>query len=673
MKTNMGKWKKFIKRNLLIYLFMVVIFACGGYGVMSAALSVPDNPMSEQATNLKTKIDPLNSEAEEDDTVYIPLTVKSEDTDDGQEIEKTDAVSPEDPLQEDEADDSTEDHSQNNSSPSNQQSTSSSTGTGGTGGSTEPGGIPDNTTYFTTSIKDGETVTKTNYYFEIYHKIESLKVKEVYVYVNGVLQNQFNGNVSLSEGDNTIRVVVDYTDANGKLFSPSKPYTVKVDTKSLVINTSLIDGQTVSSSYLTFKASATYLGDAVDLTVKQDGSEITGDGETYHVTLKKGENLFTLSATAGNLTKTVPCKVIYIDDGQFGIDSDLEDQTVNEAAFSFKAKLVNQSNGAKITVTFNGKKISPMANDNYAVTLSYGNNTIRLAGVDGDGTTRAEAKTYTIRFERTLASADNPIPDPEHAPKISKINMTDGMSISGSVYTLELQAVDYQGKRIYSNNITVQLNGTTVGSRGEDGTTTTYRLEQYGENNTLTFLLKDSSGYSALYTYHFTYTAADGPIGTVTFSMEATTVGLGQIIVPIEVPIYDKEPFSYALDRILKEYGFTYSMGTNGSLDNLYLASISKEGLAKNYLIPEDLVATLLVDGQKPDSVYDENRLGEHDFYYNSGWVYQINGDSPNYGTSQYYPADGDVIRFRFTLNLGKDVGCAEAADGTSVNYDKEW
>ena len=45
-----------------------------------------------------------------------------------------------------------------------------------------------------------------------------------------------------------------------------------------------------------------------------------------------------------------------------------------------------------------------------------------------------------------------------------------------------------------------------------------------------------------------------------------------------------------------------------------------------------------------------------------SGWMYCVNGIFPNYGCSQYTLADGDVIEWLYTCDLGKDVGGALAA-----------
>ena len=40
-----------------------------------------------------------------------------------------------------------------------------------------------------------------------------------------------------------------------------------------------------------------------------------------------------------------------------------------------------------------------------------------------------------------------------------------------------------------------------------------------------------------------------------------------------------------------------------------------------------------------------------------SGWMYRVNGWYPNYGCSRYEVKDGDKIEFRYTCNLGEDIG----------------
>lgn len=40
-----------------------------------------------------------------------------------------------------------------------------------------------------------------------------------------------------------------------------------------------------------------------------------------------------------------------------------------------------------------------------------------------------------------------------------------------------------------------------------------------------------------------------------------------------------------------------------------------------------------------------------------SGWTYRVNGWYPNYGCSQYRLVPGDVVQWRYTCDLGNDVG----------------
>jgi hypothetical protein len=43
-----------------------------------------------------------------------------------------------------------------------------------------------------------------------------------------------------------------------------------------------------------------------------------------------------------------------------------------------------------------------------------------------------------------------------------------------------------------------------------------------------------------------------------------------------------------------------------------------------------------------------------------SGWLYRVNGWFPNYGCSRFYLADGDVVEWLYTMDLGFDLGAGE-------------
>nr|WP_294530589.1 DUF4430 domain-containing protein [uncultured Blautia sp.] len=51
------------------------------------------------------------------------------------------------------------------------------------------------------------------------------------------------------------------------------------------------------------------------------------------------------------------------------------------------------------------------------------------------------------------------------------------------------------------------------------------------------------------------------------------------------------------------------------------------------------------------------NQLYEFDCGSNSGWMFSVNGTFPNYGCSEYTVEDGDKIEWKYTCDLGSDVG----------------
>ena len=49
--------------------------------------------------------------------------------------------------------------------------------------------------------------------------------------------------------------------------------------------------------------------------------------------------------------------------------------------------------------------------------------------------------------------------------------------------------------------------------------------------------------------------------------------------------------------------------------------------------------------------------LYEFDCGEGSGWMYRVNGNYPNFGCSRYILQDGDTVEFRYTCDLGADIG----------------
>ena len=76
-------------------------------------------------------------------------------------------------------------------------------------------------------------------------------------------------------------------------------------------------------------------------------------------------------------------------------------------------------------------------------------------------------------------------------------------------------------------------------------------------------------------------------------------------------------------------------------------------------VLREEKIHFEYVDASAYDSVYIEGigNLYEFDCGPQSGWMYSVNGIYPGLGCSAYTLADGDVIVFRYTCDLGADVG----------------
>ena len=66
------------------------------------------------------------------------------------------------------------------------------------------------------------------------------------------------------------------------------------------------------------------------------------------------------------------------------------------------------------------------------------------------------------------------------------------------------------------------------------------------------------------------------------------------------------------------------------------------------------------------NSAYVEgiHNLYEFDCGALSGWMYCVNGWYPNYGSSRYQLKDGDVVEWRYTCDLGNDIGGGYAVGG---------
>lgn len=128
---------------------------------------------------------------------------------------------------------------------------------------------------------------------------------------------------------------------------------------------------------------------------------------------------------------------------------------------------------------------------------------------------------------------------------------------------------------------------------------------------------------------------------TCTFSIECSTIlnnlkdldpdkrelvpSNGVILAPTKVTFYEGESVFDVLQRVCKEKGIHLESSWTPIYNSAYIEGI--------------------------------HNLYEFDCGELSGWMYRVDGWYPNYGCSRYQLADGEVVEWRYTCDLGKDVG----------------
>ena len=135
---------------------------------------------------------------------------------------------------------------------------------------------------------------------------------------------------------------------------------------------------------------------------------------------------------------------------------------------------------------------------------------------------------------------------------------------------------------------------------------------------------------------------------TCTFSIECSTIlnnldqldpdklelvpTNGVILPPTVVTFYEGESVFDVLQRVCRENGIHMESSWTPMYNSAYIEGI--------------------------------HNLYEFDCGNLSGWMYRVNGWYPNYGCSRYQLKDGDTVEWRFTCDLGNDIGGGYAVGG---------
>ena len=132
-----------------------------------------------------------------------------------------------------------------------------------------------------------------------------------------------------------------------------------------------------------------------------------------------------------------------------------------------------------------------------------------------------------------------------------------------------------------------------------------------------------------------------GKTYTCTFSIECSTIlnnldmldpeklemvpSGGVILAKTTVTFYEGESVFDVLQRVCQQYGIHMESSWTPIYNSAYIEGI--------------------------------HNLYEFDCGSLSGWMYRVNGWYPNYGCSRYQLQDGDTVEWRYTCDLGNDVG----------------
>lgn len=588
---------------------------------------------------------------------------------------------------------------------------------GGSGGQTPdhaaPGDVtvpeaPDAALYFTTSIIDGETTAEETYPFTITHQPQREPIG-LAVTVNGrelrYAAQTTSVTVHLAAGANTIVVSADYREDGGTVRA-TRSYTVcyAQPGELIIVAKRTSDGRqlgelgTVSEGALTFTACAERDGSTYPVqSVELNGRTLAGSGDTYTAQLNSGENRIRIKASYQSSSAEETYTITYnanafriitsisdtvIDDNTAQSSASFEKVTVDSERYRFWLQLI-QSTGKE---SIDRVRVSDSTGTTSLTQESDGWYTVQMGREDRqlyidykDSTGRSKTYKYLLHFQR--GAEDTP---EDRQPTIiaqveadgTVIGLTNGLTMKTPDLIVLVDGRSCNGQQLYANNYTVSVNGTVVSApisqSGYQFGYTAY-LSNVGAN-TITITATDGDGYSA--TRSWTVYYENGDI-TVTVSVEATTVGLGYLVPPTAVTVPGGTDAWTVVQQVLTENGYTVS--GSGS----YLSAIQRSGICSGFFIDPELMDLIVADGMDENGAgldpqpFSMDSLGEFDFYRWSGWMYSYNGSYPGYGFNVCKPQDGSVIRVRYTLAMGKDIGGYSSANGnygvSSGNYYKEW
>lgn len=520
-------------------------------------------------------------------------------------------------------------------------------------------GCADADMVFVCDITDGEIVITREFSFTASALCGGEKC-DLSVSMNGVsIAEREDGKYSilLDKGENEIKLIATHS---GK--TETRIYKV-IYRAEFEIDTDISDAL-ISDGKISFYARGSFNGESCPLIARINGKVLTDNDGYFTAELDNGENVVSLTARYSDLTENKEWR-IYM--GEFALSTDLVETDTMDENLRFRAVASYDELICALKVTLNGSEITPAGNL-YEITLEKGENIIVLLAYVGNVSKRFE---YKVRY----------INDP---PEL-ETSVTDGKTYRGSKFGFDVWAKDGLGKKLDCDCISFSADWERDGSFvplysvtkvWDDSSYTSFSIDfgnaEFLPHSNTAFDFKvtatDGAGRETSAVYDMTYipVGKGEKTGEIVFALEGFSIGCGYFILPCKLPVYEGVNFASVLTQTITEKGWTYS-STGTVASGFYLSGITGLDLSGNE-VPDGLWEHIPENGrfyksmQKPQN--GDYELSEFCFAQGGGWMYSVNTVYKNYGFSDYYPQDGDVVRVQFTVWYGSDLGGGGAMGG---------
>ncbi len=412
------------------------------------------------------------------------------------------------------------------------------------------------------------------------------------------------------------------------------------DKAAPVISTDLED-KTVNASGFTFAASANDAVDGnVDPVVKIDGKQISGTAGNYKIVLKQGNNVITVTATdlSGNRAEKT-YTIVYVTKTQ---DIPAGNQPrIDIPADNNDYRIQIPSNGGDKEITIEIPEAKSAA---VIVDLPSNGSLPQIEAVKGEvtvlipkGTQVTGGNSSGVELITSVDSTDNALKAKlkDILPKGKELGSIVQAFSLGSGENIEFSDfIVLTFKGMHGKEAAYIQNGTVHGIQkytSDSGGLSSGKPEYaYDAGNDLIVKTKHFTDFIA-YTVNAAETPDNGgntppqPVKYVTLSVDKLTIHEGYVIPSAQTELRSGDTAWTLLKRELDRRSISCKYIWSATYGSVYVQSI---------------------DGD-----------GEFDHGSGSGWMYSVNGWYPNYGATKYILKEGDVLQWRYTTNLGADLG----------------